>query len=134
MFEQAIFENIKTNFKVTGFTLSFGFCTVPETTKAPYIIQYSLDTDGDAQFLCNKDDFTDGQSFIQWNIYTTNPSNGFYLKTELMKYVASLDKLTLGTNTYIINQNTHSSSPSGIDENTGLFVEIVARDITYNKQ
>jgi len=134
MFEEALFTDIKTNFKVTGFTLSFGFGKVSETTKAPYIIQYSLDTDGDAQFLCNKDDFTDGQSFIQWNIYTTNPSNGFYLKTELMKYVASLDKLTLGTNTYIINQNTHSSSPSGIDENTGLFVEIVARDITYNKK
>lgn len=134
MFEQALFSDISTNFKVTGFTLGFGFGKVPETTKAPYIIQYSLDTDGDAQFLCNEDDFTDGQSFIQWNIYTTNPSNGFYLKTELMKYIASLDKLTLGTNTYIINQNTHSSSPSGIDENTGLFVEIVARDITYNKK
>lgn len=133
MFEQFLFNTIKNNFTVSGYTLAFGFGRVPSTTKQPYIIQYSLDTDGDAQFLCNEDDFTDGQAFIQWNIYTDNPEKGFYLKTELMKYVASLDKVTLGGATYIINQNTHSSSPSGVDENTGLFVEIVARDITYNK-
>lgn len=134
MFEVALFNDIKTNFSVTGYTLNFGFGKVLETTKAPYIVQYSLDTNGDREMLCEADDFTSGQAFLQWNIYTTNPQNGFKIKVELMKYIASLKYLDCIDSKYMIQLNQHSSSPSGIDENTGLFVEIVARDITYNKK
>lgn len=134
MFEVALFNEIKTNFTVAGYTLNFGFGKVLETTKVPYIVQYSLDTNGDREMLCEADDFTSGQAFLQWNIYTTNPQNGFKIKVELMKYIANLKQLTLNNDLYMVQLNKHSSSPSGLDENTGLFVEIVARDITYNKK
>lgn len=134
MFEQAIFEYMRDNFTVSGFTLHFGFGKIADKTVSPYIIQYNLDTNGDRDVLCNNDDFTDGEAFIQWNIYCTSPTNAFYIKTELMKFIANLEVLTLNTDTYLVEINEHSNSPSGIDENTGLFVEVVARDITYNKQ
>lgn len=134
MFEQALFEHIKNNFTVSGFDLSFGFGEVAEGTQAPYIVQYNLDTNGDRRFLNNPDDFTDGEAFTQWTIYCENSTNAFYIKTELMTFIADLKVITLDTDTYLIEINEHSSSPNGTDANTGLFTEIVARDITYNRK
>lgn len=126
MFEEELFKDIAANFKLAD--TYFG--EAPSKAKAPYIIQYSLDSNGTRGVLCNTDDFTDGEAFIQWNIYATNASNAFYLKQELMKYIASLDVLT----NYRILLNNHSSSPSGTDINTGLFLEVVSREMTYTKR
>ena len=132
-FEIGLFNNIKTNFALSGYTIKFGYGVIPANTVQPYIIQYSLDTNGDRATLCEDDDFTSGEAFIQWNIYTNNPTVGFYIKRELMKYIASLSHFTFNGDEYMIQLNQHSSSPSGVDENTGLFVEVVARELTYNE-
>lgn len=134
MFEQALFEYIENNFKIEGFTLNFGFGSVPDETQAPYIIQYDLDMNGDRRTLNNPDDFTDGEAFEQWNVYCDNASNALYIKKELMAFIASLKVLTLNSDKYLIELNDHSSSPSGKDANIGLFVEIVAREFTYHKR
>lgn len=134
MFEQALYEYIANNFTVEGFTLNFGFGSISDGTSAPYIIQHNLDTNGDRRTLNNPDDFTDGESFMQWNIYCDNASNAFYLKTELMTFIAGLKVLTLDPDKYSIELNEHSSSPDGKDATTGLFIEVVARDITYHKE
>lgn len=134
MFEQIIFEYIRDNFTVSGFDLAFGFGEVPENTLAPYIIQYSLDINGDKRFLCNDNDFTDGEAFIQWNIYHPNSSNAFYIKNQLMTFIAGLQQIPFVSNRYMLQLNQHESSPSGADTNTGLFAEIVARSFTYNLQ
>lgn len=126
MFEQEIFEYLQDDFK---FVNAVYFGEANSKAKAPYIVQYSLDTDGTREVLCNSDNFTDGEAFIQWNIYDTDPTHAFYLKTELMKALSNIDALT----NYRILLNNHASSPSGTDLNTGLFVEVVSREITYTK-
>lgn len=133
MFEELLFNYIAENFRLTGFACEFGFGTIPDQTQAPYIIQYSLDTNGDRKFLCNADDFTDGEAFIQWNIYCSEPSNAYFIKQKLMAFIAGLKHLTSNNNEYMIQLNTGETSPSGTDPNTGLFVEIVSRSFTYNK-
>lgn len=134
MFEEVLFNHIVDNFEVSGFDITIGFGEVPEETLAPYIVQYNLDTDGDRRTLNNSDNFTDGEAFIQWNIYCTDPSNAFYLKQRLMSFIAELKYISLNGLNYMIELNQHSSSPSGSDQNTGLFVEVVAREITYSKK
>ncbi len=126
MFEQEIFEYLQDNFTLVN---SVYFGEANSNAKAPYIVQYSLDTDGTRKVLCHSDDFTDGEAFIQWNIYDPDPTHAFYLKTELMKALSQIDVL----DNYRILLNNHSSSPSGTDLNTGLFVEVVSREITYTK-
>ena len=60
MFEQLLFEYIRSNFKVEGFNFTFGYGEIPPKAKEPYIIQHSLSMDGTRRMLCNSDDFTDG--------------------------------------------------------------------------
>ncbi len=125
MFEEELFNYIKTNFTLAP--CYFG--EADSKQKSPYIVQYSLDTDNTRQVLCHDDDFTDGEAFIQWNIFCDSAEYAFYLKHQLMNFIASLKTLT----NYRILLNNHENSPSGTDLNTGLFVEIVARDFTYTK-
>ena len=134
MFEQALFEYIKANFAITGHTCSFGFGEIDDNTEAPYILQYSLNASGDARFLCEENDFTSGEAFIQWNIYHPNFSNAFYLKHELMKFIGQLRKITLNYTTYVVEFNKSENSPSGVSLENGLAVETVVRSFTYNKK
>ena len=130
MFETALFDHIKNNFTLSGFTLVLGFKSVPETTKAPYVIQYPLDTSGDAQFLCNDNDFSDGEAFIQWNVSHPDPKKAFYIKCQLMTFIAELKDIT----GYQIMLNTAASSPGDYDETSKLYIETVTREITYSKK
>ncbi len=93
MFEQLLFEYIKENFKVEGFNLSFGYGEIEPKTKEPYIIQYSLGMDGTRQVLCNEDNYTDGESFTQWNIYTGSQSTADYIYQQLFTFVESIKQL-----------------------------------------
>lgn len=131
MFEQAIYNEIENNFTLTGFDLNFGFGEVPENDQAPYIAQFSLNTSGDSQVLCNENDFSDGTAFIQWNVYHPNASNAFYIKRELMKFIGQIKVLSFDSVEYMIQLNESESSPSG-GYNNGLFAEVVARSFTYN--
>ena len=130
MFEEQLYKHIKNNFTVSGFSLSFGFGEIEEDTQAPYIIQYSLDADGTHQALCKKNDFTEGEAFIQWNIYSPNSSNGFYIKQQLMTFLADLRSI----DNYQIAINRHEASPSNLGQNNGLAIDVVARTFTYNKK
>jgi hypothetical protein len=134
VFEQAIFEHIRDNFTVSGYDFTFGIGEVPAATETPYIIQYSLDMNGDSQVLCNDNDFTDGEAFIQWNIYHSSFSNALYIKKKLMEFVATITTMSFNSSTYVVLLNTSESSPSGIDLTNGLATEVVARNFTYNKQ
>lgn len=125
MFEAELYEEIKTNFTLAP--CYFGEADTKQ--KNPYIVQYSLDTDGTRAVLCNIDDFTDGDCLIQWNIYCSDAKYAFKLKHELMKFIANIKLLT----NYRVLLNNHESSPSGTDLNTGLFTEIVSRSFTYTK-
>lgn len=134
MFEQCIFEYIRDNFTVSSYDFTFGLGEVPATTETPYIIQYSLDMNGDKQVLCNDNDFTDGEAFIQWNIYHPNFSNALYIKKKLMEFIGSITTMTSNGSTYVVLLNEGESSPSGIDLTNGLATEVVARSFTYNVQ
>lgn len=134
MFEKVLFKYIKDNFTITGLNISFGFGEVSVTTKAPYIIQYSLNANGDCQVLCNDNNFSDGEAFIQWNIYHSNFSNAFFIKHELMKFIGQLKTVECEGIKYDILYNIGESSPSGIDLTNGLAAEVVARSFTYNKK
>lgn len=129
MFEQAIFEHIQNNFTVSGYSLTFGFGEVPESTKTPYIIQYSLNANGDQHFLNNNNDFTDGEASIQWTVFHQSFENCFYLKHELMKFIGQLRTVT----GYQIRENVGQSSPSGTDLNGNVAAEVITRDFTYTK-
>lgn len=134
IFEDAIFNHIKNNFTYKSFPITFGLGSLPETTKTPYIKQHSLDMDGDAQMLCESNNFTSGSAFLQWNVYAMSYINAIYMKKALMEFIAELQYIDCADCTYMIQLNEHSSSPSGGSPNTGVWLEIVARDITYNKK
>ena len=134
MFEQAIFEYIKNNFALTGNICSFGFGEVNESVQSPYIIQYSLNASGDAQFLCEENNFESGEAFIQWTIYDNSFSNAFFLKHELMKFIGQLKTITLNSTTYLVQLNKAESSPSGVSLDNGLAAEVVTRSFTYKKE
>lgn len=135
MFEEALFKHIRDNFSDANFTnITFGFGEVPEATKAPYIVQFGLNAGGDAQFLCNDNDFTDGNAFIQWNIYHPDFTNAFYLKNKLMSFIGQLKTLDFNSSKYVIQLNEEESSPSGLALNNGLAAETVVRSFTYNLQ
>lgn len=134
MFEQALFDYIKNNFTVSGFSLGFGFGTIPEDTSNPYITQFVLDSDGSRQDVCGDNQFTKGGvSFIQWNIYSQDATNVFHIKRELDKFISSIKKLTFGGKDYIVYINIHEGSV-GSSFSNGLNLETLSKTLTYEVQ
>ena len=129
MFEQLLYEYIKENFKVEGFNLSFGYGEIPSKTKAPYIIQYSLSMDGTGQVLCSSNDYTDGESITQWNIYTKSQSTSDYIYQKLFTFVSGIKKL----GDYKIGLNTFDSGRSITNPDTGLYFSALTMQIQYYK-
>lgn len=129
MFEQLLFEKIRDEFKVEGFNLSFGYGEIPAKTKNPYIIQHTLDMDGTRQVLCNPDDFTDGDLFVQWNIYTTSASTSDFIYQKLFTFVQELKQL----GEYKIGLNLFNSSRNLTEPDLGLFMTALAMQINYYK-
>lgn len=129
MFEQLLFEYIRDNFKVDGFDLSFGYGEISPKTKEPYIIQYSLGMNGTRQVLCNEDNYTDGESFTQWNIYTSSQSSADFINQELFKFVMDLPSL----GEYKIGLVKLNSSRSFTEPSIGLYSSVIAFEINYYK-
>ena len=129
MFEQLLYEYIKENFKVEGFNLSFGYGEIEPKTKEPYIIQYSLGMDGSRQVLCNEDNYTDGESFTQWNIYTGSQSTADFIYQQLFTFVEGIKQL----GDYKIGLNQYNSSRTMTNPDIGLYSSILAMQIQYYK-
>lgn len=129
MFEQLLFEYIKENFKVEGFNLSFGYGEIEPKTKEPYIIQHSLGMDGTRQVLCNEDNYTDGESFTQWNIYTGSQSTADYIYQKLFTFVSGIKKL----GDYKIGLNIFDSGRSITNPDIGLYFSALTMQIQYYK-
>ena len=129
MFEQLLYEYIKENFKVEGFNLSFGYGEIPSKTKAPYIIQHSLSMDGTGQVLCSSNDYTDGESITQWNIYTKSQTTSDYIYQKLFTFVSGIKKL----GDYKIGLNTFDSGRSITNPDIGLYFSALTMQIQYYK-
>ncbi len=129
MFEQLLFEYIRSNFKVEGFNFTFGYGEIEPKTKQPYIIQHSLLMDGTQQVLCNDNNFSDGMSFTQWNIYTSSQSSADFINQELFKFVMDLPSL----GGYKIGLVKLNSSRSFIEPSIGLYSSVIAFEINYYK-
>ncbi len=129
MFEQLLFEHLKNNFTVENFNLSFGYGEISPKTKQPYIIQHTLSMDGTRQVLCNPDNYTDGKSFAQWNIYTTAQSASDYIYQKLFTFIKNLPQLE----DYKIGLITFNSGRSLHEPDLGLYMSALAFDIEYYK-
>lgn len=130
MFEQELFNYIKNNFTVSGFSLGFGFGEIKENQAAPYIIMFPLTDDGTRQVLCNVDDYTDGETSIQFNVYAKNYKNACVIRKALDTFLANIKVLT----SYNIVLNNHEVSRGFENINTGLSVDTVTRLFTYQKR
>lgn len=127
MFEKELFNYIKANFSLNNFNIKFYFGEAPESTKQPYIVMYPLDTDGTKQVLCNENDYTDGESYIQFSIYGLDASNLIYIKQELDKFLALLDIIPY----YRVLLDNHEGARGGFSSNTNLKIETLTRTFTY---
>lgn len=127
MFEQELFNEIKNNFTVSGFTLTLGFGEVPEGTKTPYIVMYPLNNDGTRQVLCDDDNYTDGQTSIQFSIYDIDYSNAVYIGRQLDIFLSGVRYLT----SYNIILNNTEVIRGFPDVNTGISIETVTRLFSY---
>lgn len=127
MFEQELYNEIKNNFTVSGFTLTLGFGEVPEDTKTPYIVMYPLNNDGTRQVLCDDDNYTDGQTSIQFSIYDIDYSNAVYIGRQLDIFLSGLRYLT----SYDIILNNTEVIRGFPDVNTGISTETVTRLFSY---
>lgn len=133
MFEQELFNYISANFADTlplvWANVSIHFGEAEESTKTPYIVMYPLNNDGTKQVLCNENDYTDGETSIQFNIYTVNYSNSLYIGRQLDIFLSKIDILE----NYRVLLNNHEVTRGFPDLTTGLSLETVTRRFTYNK-
>lgn len=127
MFEKELFNYIKANFTVPKFDIKVYFGDAPQNAKQPYIVMFPLDIDGTKQVLCNENNYTDGESYIQFNLYGLDVSNLIYIKQKLDIFLAELYSL----NSYRILLNQHEGARGGFIDNTGLKVETLTRNFTY---
>lgn len=127
MFEKELFNYIKANFSINKFDIKVYFGDAPQTTKQPYIVMFPLDIDGTKQVLCNENDYTDGESLIQFNIYGLDVSNLVYIKQKLDIFLAELNVLP----SYRVLLNQHEGARGGFIDNTGLKIETLTRNFTY---
>lgn len=130
MFEKALFEKVKNDFRVRGFNIDLGYGEISANTAEPYIIQYSLDMDGTRQFLCNNDNFSDGVSFVQWNIYAGSISTSDFIYQQLFKFIQGLKKV----GNYDIGLNLFQSNRNFPELNNGLAMSALAMQINYYKE
>lgn len=127
MFEKELFNYIKANFSVNKFDIKFYFGDAPQSAKQPYIVMFTLDIDGTKQVLCNENNYTDGESYVQFNLYGLDVSNLLYIKQKLDIFLANIDILT----NYRVLLNTHEGARGGFIDNTGLKMETLTRNFTY---
>lgn len=127
MFEQELFNYIKNNFAITNYNIGFGYGEIAETQKAPYIVMFPLNNDGTRQVLCDDDDYTDGQTSIQFSVYAKNYKNASYIGRQLDIFLSGLRYLT----DYQITLN-NTEVVRGFDNiDTGLSLETVTRLFAY---
>ena len=129
MFEQELFNFIRDNFFLDEYEIEIYFSEAPQTTKAPYIVLYPLNIDGTRTVICNDDDFTDGESLMQFSIYDIDPTNAFYIKHELMKFLQSIEFISH----YRVLLDINEGARGGLIENTGLFLETITQTFRYTK-
>lgn len=127
MFENELFNYIKANFTVNKFDIKVYFGDAPQNTKQPYIVMFPLDIDGTKQVLCNDNNYTDGESYIQFNIYGLDVSNLIYIKQKLDIFLAELNVLP----SYRVLLNQHEGVRGGFIDDTGLKIETLTRNFTY---
>ena len=127
MFEKELFNYIKANFSINKFDIKFYFGDAPQNTKQPYIVMFPLDIDGTKQVLCNENNYTDGESYIQFNIYGLDVSNLIYIKQKLDIFLAELNVLP----SYRVLLNQHEGTRGGFIDDTGLKIETLTRNFTY---
>ena len=127
MFEKELFNYIKANFSINKFDIKFYFGDAPQSAKQPYIVMFPLDIDGTKQVLCNESNYTDGESYVQFNIYGLDVSNLIYIKQQLDIFLAELNVLP----SYRVLLNQHEGARGGFIENTGLKIETLTRNFTY---
>ena len=127
MFEKELFNYIKANFSVDKFNIKFYFGETPQSTKNPYIVMYALDIDGTKQVLCNENNYTDGESFLQFNIYGQDTTNILYIKKQLDSFLAEINLLP----SYRVLLNTHEGARGGFTSDNGLKIETLTRNMTY---
>ena len=127
MFEQELFNYIKANFTVDKFNIKLYYGEASENTKQPYIVMFALDIDGTKQVLCNENNYTDGESYIQFNLYGLDASNLIFIKQKLDIFLAGINVLT----NYRVLLNTHEGARGGFLDNTGLKMETLTRNFTY---
>lgn len=127
MFEKELFNYIKANFSVNKFDIKFYFGVAPQNTKQPYIVMFPLDIDGTKQVLCNENNYTDGESYIQFSIYGSDVGNLIYIKQQLDIFLAELNVLP----SYRVLLNQHEGARGGFIDDTGLKIETLTRNFTY---
>lgn len=133
MFEQELFNEITDNFPSTlpelWQNVAVYFGEAPEMQKAPYIVMYPLNNDGTRQVLCDNDDYTDGETSIQFSVYDVDYSNAIYIGRQLDIFLA---ETVILPNYRILLNNTEviRGFPS---ENNGLCIETVTRLFSYTK-
>ena len=131
MFEQELFNEITDYFSdrlpSAWDDIGIYFGEAPESQKAPYIVMYPLNNDGTRQVLYDIDDYTDGNTLIQFNIYDVDYSNAMYIGRQLDIFLAELKVLP----NYRILLNNSEVIRGFPDVNTGLSLETVTRLFTY---
>lgn len=127
MFEQELFNHIKANFRLDKFDIKVYFGDAPQSAKQPYIVMFPLDIDGTKQVLCNDNNYTDGESYIQFNIYGLDTSNLIFIKQQLDIFLAELNVLP----SYRVLLNQHEGARGGFIDDTGLKIETLTRNFTY---
>ena len=88
---------------------------------------FPLDIDGTKQVLCNDNNYTDGESYIQFNIYGPAVSNIIFIKQQLDIFLAELNVLP----SYRVLLNQHEGARGGFIDDTGLKIETLTRNFTY---
>lgn len=129
MFEQELYNYIKANFALQGYTIGFGFGEIAESQKAPYVIMFPLNMDGTRQVLCDDDNYTDGETSIQFSVYAKNYKNAFYIGQELDIFLSNIKYLPHYS--ILLNNNEVTRGFEGI--NTALSMQTVTRLFTYTK-
>ena len=127
MFEKELFNYIKSNFSVNNFNIKFYFGEAPQSAKNTYIVMYPLDIDGTKQVLCNENNYTDGESYLQFSIYGIDTTNILFIKKQLDIFLAEIKLLP----SYRVLLNTHDGARGGFSDNTGLKIETLTRTMTY---
>lgn len=131
MFELDLYEYLKANFALSDYDIGFGFGEVLEDKKSPYIIMYSLDSDGSAVTLCEDDNYTSGEAFMQFSIFANDPQVAFFIKRKLDIYLNALKSLTYNTRKYSMYLTRNNPSGGSFASTLGETPEILTKTFNY---